>query len=419
MDRKKEKITGSDKYYDLQMSLSTKSRATDILLIAVFLLFLFGFAIAGLILPDKEWSEQENRTLMQLPSMSSEYSGSFSEKIRNGKFLDRVANGKYMSDITKYLADQFPMRDAFVGVKSAFEISLGKRENNGVVLGKNGYLIDRDDYPSTENLERNLKSIKTFSEVMESRGIKTVFALAGKTEDVMLNELPSLYPVERREKLWNTVSEYVSGINYIDLRRTIIDSDSSNQLYYRTDHHWTTFGAYVGYEAVIGVFGAQPYPEDAFEIELVSDSFYGTTWSSAGMKWIKPDSMYYFRYDGDDKFVTTIDGEKSFCGFYDRVYLEGKDKYSSFLSSNNALVTIRQNDGQERQRLLIIKDSFSHSMAPFLARHYDLDLIDPRYYRQIIADYVNENDIDAVLILCNIDSLTSDVSYAVLSAGIG
>jgi hypothetical protein len=193
----------------------------------------------------------------------------------------------------------------------------------------------------------------------------------------------------------------------------MIERGDRGQLYYKTDHHWTTLGAYYAYVEIIKSFkeeNMEPLPLSAFTREIASDEFYGTAWSKAGMKWIPPDVMEYFRYEGDEDFVTAIiDKNESFSGFYDRSYLELKDKYSSFISGNNARVDItkKQNPGDPpRPKMLLAKDSFGHSIAPFLAIHYDLIILDYRYYKKSAAQLVFDEKIDRVLFLHNLGNLS-------------
>ena len=53
----------------------------------------------------KEFSEQENRSLSSFPEFTWE----------------GLVEGEYTAEIGDYLADHFPFRDFFVGVKTGFE----------------------------------------------------------------------------------------------------------------------------------------------------------------------------------------------------------------------------------------------------------------------------------------------------------
>lgn len=389
------------------------------LLVAVFVIFIFGFAIWSIILPDVKFSEQENRMLQQFPQMSSG-EGSISDKINQGRFLDNLFDGSYASDMNKYLTDQFPLRNNLVEVKAAVELAMFKQQNDDVVLGKDEYLFVREDNPSKENLEKNIKSISDFFEKLSSDGKQTIFAPVGRNEDVETIHLPDLYSTENSSKLWaelEALSESAFA-DYLDLRDILKEkADSGDAVYYRTDHHWTSLGAYYAYREVISALGETPYDIESFDIETVSTEFYGTTWSSSGMRWISPDSIEFYRYDGDEDYITSC-GSRTMNGFYDLSYLNKKDKYSAFLSGNEALVTIKASvDGEateEREKLLIIKDSFSHSLAPFLARHYDLYLLDPRYSTFSVSEFIENNDIDKVAVIACISTLTEGTAFSIL-----
>ena len=422
MDTRPERKTDQDKYLDLQLKMSAKTKVSDFITALLLIVVIFGFAIWGIILPDKEKSEQENRFLQQIPSPSSKYSGTLIERIQDNKLFDRVFSGEYMDDMSDYLADQFPMRDVFVELKAFSEIALGKAENNGIVYTSDGWLFDREDYASTDNILTNTAAIKLFDGYAKNNNVPLTFAVAGKTEDVMTEKLPSFYPVSRREELWSTLKAGAYGVDYIDLRAIVFENeDESDKLYYRTDHHWTTLGAYMAYVELGEQMGYTPYPLSYFTVETVSDSFYGTIWSSSGMAWVEPDTMEYFRYPGDMDYTTEIvDKEMIYNGFYDRSYADQKDKYSSFLSGNHPAVKVRGPEcSDEREKLLVIKDSFAHSVVPFLAQHYDIDMLDLRYYnKSTVASYVSDNGIDRVLVLCGIETLTDAPTFAVMAAGI-
>ena len=422
--------TASDIPAELQMTEAESKKATipDILTIITGLIIIFGLAVLMFVLPDQTFSEQENRTLQQFPEFSKE---SFWAGSRT--YEDRDGNEKegYTKKIAKYYSDQFPFRDMFAGLKGLTEIAMLKGENNNVMLGQDNYLITKDDElkidEAIEQLRTNIDYISEFADVMNAMGkIPVTLAAAGRSVDALKIYLPPAYPKDSSsysDKLWvsfNGLADYAKNIkrlNLLDPLRGLINKRDGREYYYRTDHHWTTLGAYYAYVEIIKSFkedGLEPLPLSAFELEVAADDFYGTTWSKAGMKWIEPDIMYFYRYKGDEDFVTTLkDAGKTFNGFYDYTYLEKKDKYGAFLSGNNSRVDIVK-PGEKRQKLLIIKDSFAHSAVPFLAYHYDLVILDLRYYFDSAAMLVLDEEIDRVLFLHNIQNLSEDDIYGML-----
>ena len=262
---------------------------------------------------------------------------------------------------------------------------------------------------------------------MASLGVNVTFAAAGRVIDVAEDKLPALYPVDVLHKPWEALDErametHVSGSDaytdmlYLNLLTPLkAASEAGEDVMYRTDHHWTTHGAYLAYVELMQLWGMEPLAESAFTVETASDAIYGTAWRNAGMKWIAPDTMEYYRFDGDDGYTMTIhDDGTVFDGFYDRSYLEKTDKYSSFISGNHAYVTVEKNGDENRERLMLVKDSFGHSLAPFLAYHFDLEIVDLRYYKESTGALVEETGCSRVLIINNMDSLTSAATLGML-----
>lgn len=425
--KKKTMQDDADAHFALQMRVAQDAKGADRTVLALFLAMIFVFGALIFIIPDKEFSEQENRVLQTLPQLQSKFDGNLIERIKAGKFLDKYFSGDFSEDIADYYADQFPARDFFVGLKGVTEIAMLKGENNDVVLGKDGYLLSRMDAPNVDNVLKNYDASAAFANRLAAAGIPVTFAAAGRVIDVAEEKLPALYPVDVLHRPWDALADHAAETHvagsgdytdmlYLDLRTPLKAlSEAGESVMYRTDHHWTTHGAYLAYVEVMKSFGMEPQPESAFTVETASDAFYGTAWRNAGMKWIEPDVLEFYRYEGDDDFTMTVnDSGAVFEGFYDRSYLEKTDKYSAFISGNHAYITIEKNGAEDRERLLLIKDSFGHSMAPFLAYHFDLEIIDMRYYKASASALAQETGCDRVLILNNMDSLTGAATLGLL-----
>ena len=388
------------------MNKQKKYRLPDIITAAGLLLVIYGFAAALLITPDKDFSEDENRTLQTLPKFS----------------LEALTSGEYTKQVAAYCTDQMPLRGLFVGAKSASEMLIGKQENNGVILGSDGHIIAKSDRANLSVMDKNLAAIKKFS---ASADIPIHVAIAGRSQDVLIAYIPSLYPArEVSDTAFSHLTAALGDTAHTDLLSPLrVRASDGEYVYYRTDHHWTTLGAYYAYAEIMANLGIEPHPIEYFTRETVSEEFYGTTWSKAGMRWAAPDSMEFFRFEGDDTFVTEIvDNGTLLDGMYDRSYLENKDKYSAFIGGNNGRVRIYPKDDSpfakdEREVLVLIKDSFGHSLAPFLAAHFDLEILDLRYYKLPVSDVLAESSADRVLIMYNMDSLVSSSNLAMLTIG--
>ena len=376
-----------------------KHRLSDIITVAGLLLIIYGFSASMIASPDKDYSADENRYLQTLPRFS----------------IEALTSGKYTKDIASWCTDQMPLRNVFVGTKAVTETAILKSENNNVLLGTDGHIIAKTDYINKSYVNKNVYALKAFADATDA---DVLVAVAPRSQDALIRYMPELYPAkEVSDEAFAYLNESLDGLDSVDLLTPLRDRvDAGEYVYYRTDHHWTTLGAYYAYVEIMESYGITPYPLEYFTREVVSEEFYGTTWSKAGMKWIASDSMEFFRFDGDDKLVTEIvdDGER-IEGLYERSYLAEKDKYSAFIGGNNGRVKIYLNGGKERETLVLIKDSFGHSLAPFLAAHFDLDIIDLRYYKLSVHEVIAESGADKVLVMYNLDSFTSATNLTMLT----
>ena len=419
MDNRPEKMTEQAKFLEIQMNASKKAKPFDIMTAATMLAVIYIFTALMFIMPDNQFSEQENRVLQQFPALSS--------NIERNRRFDRLIDGSFTADISEYYADQFPMRDYLIGIKGIAEIGLLKRENNGVVLTKGDYLIIRENKTNFDMLTENINSAAQFADAMRKMDTPFNIAVAGRTYDALKTYLPPNLQNDKSDYIWSYIKalqDVSPQLRYINLLQPLQNRiiNQNEHLYYRTDHHWTTLGAYYAYAEIMKNFKEEPQPLSFFKRETATDSFYGTTWSKAGMKWIKPDKIEYFRYDGDMDYITEIvDTGRTFDGFYDISYLEVKDKYSSFIGGNNARVNITKKNienGETRPKMLIMKDSFAHSVIPFFAYHYDLVILDMRFFPESVARLVFNENIQRVLILNNVENLMNSNLYGILNYGL-
>lgn len=359
-----------------------------IVLSTSFLLVLF--AVMLIAIPDREFSDKENRALQEMPKFS----------------VKKLTTGEYTSKIGKYLSDQFPFRDAFVGIKAYAELAQGKRENNGVIYGKGGVLIPNGKIENNR-LGKNLEIIKDFA---NSIGKSVTVAPLPRNIDVMAECVPKSYPKEDINLIWQEFQDGWTGLGGTPIMlNQVLKGDDT---YYRTDHHYTTRGAYITYCALGEQLGYRPKEEDYFSLETVAKDFCGTSMRTSGFYLAKKDEIALYRYENDTQYRVTADNQS--ISLYDFEKLNGVDKYAVFLGGNHARVDISSGEG-ERQKLLVIRDSFADSLVPFLAIHYDITLVDLRYYTDSVRQLVSQENIDKVLVLENISELSTAKNISILA----
>jgi alginate O-acetyltransferase complex protein AlgJ len=196
----------------------------------------------------------------------------------------------------------------------------------------------------------------------------------------------------------------------IDLFDTLSDK-SGNDYYYKTDHHWNTFGAYEGYKELITAMGLKPASQNDFDFKAASNVFYGTLYSKAVLSGQLPDILYLPIYKKQIS-LTQQTGKQVKNTIFWGEYLQTKDKYSTFLGGNHSIDIVKNSDVANGKRLLILKDSYANSMIPFLAVNFsEIHIIDLRYYNQDIYRYIQQNGITDTAAVFSIKQL-SDVSVA-------
>ncbi len=358
-----------------------------ILITVLFLGLIYGFGILHIVQKDKVFSEQENRNLAQTVSVSAE----------------GVLSGSYMRDIEEYVSDQFPLRDSFVTMKAAAERIMGKQENNSVYFGTDKEtLFAQYTAPALSELS---KQVSYVNQLGESLSIPVFFSLIPDKTFVLASHLPEYaYLTDDGSVLRETAKICSDSVTYIDLLNSFSGEDS----FYKTDHHWTTYGAYQGYQT-IGTAMRGTYTISKDKLLQVSDDFYGTTWSASGAGWIKPDCIDIMVLGNDYKVTSYRTGTAEEALLYDSSFLEKKDQYAMFLGGNQPLCVIKNDTAASKEKLLLIRDSFADSLAPFLAQDYEeVHLLDLRYYKGSVLSYIEENDIDSVLVLYSDAEFISD-----------
>jgi len=358
---------------------------------ALSLLLLPLLAVCLLAKPQKNFSEVENRALQtwRAPSWES------------------LANGSFSEDLRSFYTDQFPFRSAFLQGKAWGERLLGRRENNGILYGTDGYLIPKNECEDLSTAKKNLAAIQDFEDRSDT---PVTVLIVPRSVDVSTAYLPSVFDDSRATRIWEVIDGTEAVLPLNELKSA---SEAGEAVWFKTDHHWTARGAYLAYVALADALNYTPYPEDFFDPQCVSTDFLGTSYSSVGGIAEEADSIVLYRYEGDEDFLRTNgETDKHDPGFYQWTALSQKDQYRVFLGGNTALLTVRDPLSAPKPRLLLIKDSFSNALVPFLALHFDLDLVDPRYYQGTVEQLTQDQAYDRILIQQGADTLATDPSLS-------
>ena len=350
-----------------------------------FCLLLAASALTGLIVPDRYYSEREKRTLTQKPQFT---------------IVDFVS-GNFSDELDQYLTDQVPLRDDWVTLKTYMELAVGKRESGGVYIGKDKYLMDKFTSYSKKQLTANAAALAKLQKVLAEEGISMDTILVPVAAQVLTDKLPDYAPVADYAAILQVLTD--AGVDTTDVFSALA-AHSSENIYYRTDHHWTSLGAYYTYCAWRGV---EPNA-DEWTQEVLCTNFRGTTWNKVPLPTVPAEEITAW-YKHEYHNVSYNGGEYETNSIYERKYLSGSDQYAVFLNSNQAR-TIISGSGRSG-KLLLIKDSYGNTFSQFPAEDYaEVHVLDLRFFKGDVAEYAKENGITDTLVLYGAQNFVKDTN---------
>lgn len=361
----------------------------------VFLIFIYGMALWFLFSPKTDYSSSEKRYLQKFPDTN----------------VEKVLSGEFGSEFETFFADQFPQRNTWVGINAYTTLAEGNNGASGVYNCKNGYLINKP-VSTDNNLDKNVGAVVDFAKTIDT---PTTVMLVPSTGYIADDVLPTFHDKYNDDEDISRISSTLSKdkIGFVDLReRFKSEYKNGSQLYYKTDHHWTTKGAYTGYQELCKALGVTPIDDSTLKKDSYPD-FYGTTYSSSGFWLTPPDNIEIWSNPNNSSkniSVKITEGAniKTSGSMYFTDHLKEDDKYPVFIDGNHALTEIT-NTNAKNGTVLLIKDSFSHSLAPFLAENYSkVVLVDLRYYKESVSDLVSAYNPEQVVVLYGIDNLATD-----------
>lgn len=403
-------------------------RRAEVLTVSLITAFILCFSVWCLVAPKQTFSENENRALASWPVYS----------------FTALKDGSYMSGVQTYLSDHFPLRDPFMTLKTKYEMLTGREEINDIYLAKDGYYIEAYKTPKQQK-----KIITQFQKLQDAittdakqnvrvmlvpTAISTYNAkLPGSAPDRgvlrqvdTMNEIYGALPNMQKVNAWSALqaaaaqeaTDRTRASGNADGAQPVAgteaagsDTTAATGLYYHTDHHWTTHGAYVGYQAYCGAAGLSPIPEADFQKTCVTTDFHGTIFSKLHDSTVPGDAITLYENPANRLTVSYPDTGEVTDTLYNLDYLVQKDKYSMFLNNLHPLVEITNETADSDRQLVLIKDSYANSMVPFLVNHYQkIYVFDTRYYRFGPSSFINEHpEVTDVLLLYNMNTIDTDL----------
>lgn len=364
----------------------------------VFIIFLFFFL--SIILPSKKFSPEENRVLEQAPkfSLSTYFEGRFEKKSDN------------------FFNDQLPFRNQLIRLKTSWDMTLGEVESNRVYIGDGNYLIEDISLPSKEMKKAQLEGLQAFRNKYPT--LPAYFLLAPTSGNILKDNLPLGVKLKDQNTYMDTFFKNIKemGITPIDVRKDFLKSKNKTQIYYRTDHHWTTKGAYLAFLKASKSMNLNKSTE--YEALPLRGDFRGTLASKSGLTNGKNDEIEVFLPKNPDSFLNSLiyfsDTKEKTTNFYQMDNLHKKDAYTIFGGWNHPYYTI-STPTKSPEKLLLIKDSYANCFIPFLTQSFrEIVVVDPRYFFGNIDDIIKSEGITQVMFLYNANTFSQDEALGMM-----
>ncbi len=344
-----------------------------------------------LIKQDTEFSELENRYLASRPELT----------------FKGLADGSFEESFETYTAEQLPFRNGFIRLKSLIERAELKKENNGIILGENGQLFEKL-LAYNRNLQRNEDIVYSFIEKTDRR---IYFGIIPNSFEIQRDRLPRGVPNVSEKAAIDDFCRRLSTLKnceVVDIYDALSQS-RGEQIYYHTDHHWTTEGAALAYVKLCGALGLEPV--DIRELKRNSvENFYGTYYAKYKGIGIKPDRIDYYETPSLS-YVNLSEGNEP-DGLYDMAKADTYDKYGLFMYGNPGEALIEIPEGHTGKSLILLKDSYSNCLIPFLTYNYDrIRILDLRYFGGSLAELLDNDKEADVLLLYNFMHFSEDSNF--------
>lgn len=401
------------------------SRNISIVNVTVFMLLLITGGIASISMKKESISEMENRKLTTFPVYSD----------------SALWSGDYFKQIDQYYADNFPLRNEWISFSNSFRNTFGY-ESSEIKM-----------YDEVNNAEANEKKPDTLTEKIKTSPLpndnatgeikKRVFVFKnrafemfgggdamGKAYATVINTynragIPNLQvynliiPValefeitEKYKKLQKPNRPAIENI-YANLDSNIkkvwaideLRKHREEYIYFNTDHHWTSLGAYYAYRAFCETAGLTPVSLDTVRYK-VKPAFLGSLYRLTRDQKLKanPDSVKYYLFKDSLRFYV---GSSTSLTYWakSKMYGEGAkgaNSYSVFLQGDLPIVKMETQHLNGR-RIAIVKESYGNAFAPYLINNYEkVVVVDQRYYTGDFVAMLKKEGINELLFINNI-----------------
>lgn len=366
-----------------------KTKGKDVVLCVLFCGFLAGMLSLFLLLPEQSFSQKEKRYLKTSPELTA----------------DTLLSGSYGENVEGYLADHIPGRDFFVGVSAYYDLLSNRQVTKDVYVASGDRLVEAPVKWNAAQAEKNMQAINDFA---EAAGRPVDLMIVPSAGFVMHDDVLGLTdPYTDDAQIAQLYAMAGEGVTCRDITGIFADHPARQDLYYRTDHHWTAIGAHTAYRAYMEMLGRPHAPKEDFSIEYYG-GFLGSTYSRSGLWLTESENVELWR---SDTALTVINSEteETHQGVFYEQRLEELDKYTVYLDGNHSLVRIDNPQKVGSGKLLVIRDSYANCLGTFLAESYEsVVLVDLRYYKKPVTQLLTSEEFTDVLVCYSLGNFMTD-----------
>lgn len=317
-------------------------------------------------------------------------------------FLD----GSWAQWTESYLSESIGFHDILFRFKTKIDLFIGEKMIRDVYVTEDMLL---EKITAQENIEIPA-SASVLNSFHEKYKIPSYFILVPSASEIYEERLPANAVKENQESLIRDIYANVrTGIRCVDAHN-ILSSQKEEYIYYRTDTHWTSYGAYCVYQAAIQKMGFTAVPYNRYVISHVSTDFKGDLYQKTLHDGVQADVLDCYTYENGATILRITahhaDGsvEQRSLSLYDQNALQTEEKYDFYLGAPCAMLRI-QTDLENGRKLLIYKDDFADCMIPFLVQHYsEICIIDLEQSSEISMRIADPSEFTQVLFLCSMEA---------------
>ncbi len=214
-----------------------------------------------------------------------------------------------------------------------------------------------------------------------------------------------------------TVKNNLNGVTYVNVYGAL-ESHISEEIYTRTDHHWTALGAFYAAEALANAADVPFSPIDQYTLNR-RPGYVGSMYTHTKLAQLlnNPEDFLTLVPKYETKKATYYDKNNKYYTTHDVLWSIPDSQrvgwYCTYLANDEFIVDIESAVCQNGRRLLVIKDSYGNALAPLLTSSFEeIVFVDIRYANVNILDLIEENQITDVAVAL---SATCAFSYPIMN----